>query len=65
MSRYKKGDWCETVDGLYWRFIDKHKSFYDKNPRMAVMTKNLEKMDRTRKKTIFKAADNFITQTTR
>ncbi|MEL7450881.1 MAG: cryptochrome/photolyase family protein, partial [Pseudomonadota bacterium] len=20
MSDYKKGDWCDTVDGLYWRF---------------------------------------------
>jgi len=64
MSRYKKGDWCHAVDGLYWRFIEKHKDFYKKNPRMAVMTKNLERMDPDRKKTIFSAADEFILKST-
>ena len=23
----QKGDWRDTMDGLYWRFIDKNKSF--------------------------------------
>ena len=64
MSDYKKGDWCQIADGLYWRFIDKHQDFYRKNPRMSVMLKNLEKMDSTRKKTIFKAADDFIAKVT-
>lgn len=63
MSDYKKGDWCQTVDGLYWRFIDKHKKFYQSNPRMAVMVKSLEKMDKSRKKEIFKAAESFIERT--
>ena len=64
MSDYKKGDWCETVDGLYWRFIDKHKDFYAKNPRMSMMVKNLDKMDPERKKRIFKAANGFIKKVT-
>jgi len=64
MSRYKKGDWCEAVDGLYWRFIDKHQAFYKKNPRMSVMVKTLEKMDPERKKRIFKKANEFIKKVT-
>ena len=64
MSRYKKGDWCEIVDGLYWRFIDKHQDFYKKNPRMAMMVKTLEKMDPKRKKHIIKRANEFIKQVT-
>ncbi len=60
MSRYKKGDWCQTVDGLYWRFIDKHQDFYKKNPRMSVMVKTLERMDKDRKENIFKKANEFI-----
>lgn len=64
MSDYKKGDWCETVDGLYWRFIEKHRDFYAKNPRMSMMVKNLDKIDPERKKRIFKAANDFIKKVT-
>ena len=64
MSDYKKGDWCLAVDGLYWRFIEKHKDFYKKNPRMSMMTKMLDKIDPDRKELIFKAADKFIEETT-
>ena len=65
MSRYKKGDWCEIVDGLYWRFIDKHQDFYKKNPRMAVMIGTLDRMDPERKKHIFKRANDFIKEVTK
>ncbi|TNF28695.1 MAG: cryptochrome/photolyase family protein, partial [Deltaproteobacteria bacterium] len=64
MSDYKKGDWCDVVDGLYWRFIDKHQDFYRSNPRMSMMVKTLEKMDPSRKKTIFQAAEKFIQEVT-
>jgi len=64
MSDYKKGDWCHTADGLYWKFIDKHIDFYKKNPRMSMMTKHIDKMDPDRKKMIFSAANKFIKKTT-
>lgn len=64
MSRYKKGDWCEAADGLYWRFIDKNKDFYSKNPRMSFMVKTLERMDEERKKRIFKKAADFTRKVT-
>jgi deoxyribodipyrimidine photolyase-related protein len=44
MSNFKKGDWCEVWDGLYWRFMHRHRSFFERNPRMSVMTKQLDKM---------------------
>ncbi|MEM7647137.1 MAG: cryptochrome/photolyase family protein, partial [Pseudomonadota bacterium] len=28
MSDYKKGPWCDTLDGLYWRFIAKNRDFF-------------------------------------
>ena len=28
MMHFKKGNWCDIMDGLYWRFIDKHKDFF-------------------------------------
>ena len=60
MSNYKKGSWCNIVDGLYWRFIDKHKSFYQSNPRLSFQTSMLEKMDSDRKKQIFQCAETFL-----
>ena len=64
MSNYKKGDWCNVVDGLYWSFIDKNKLFFSKNPRLSLMTKNLDKLAVDRKQLIYKAAGDFIDHTT-
>ena len=64
MSNYSKGDWCDIVDGLYWRFTDKHRSFYEKNARMGFMTRTLDRMDGERKKLIFSKAEDFIKKTT-
>jgi len=64
MSHYPKGDWCDTVDGLYWRFIDKFHPTFKANPRMSMMVATLNKMDPERKKRIFAAAENFLDQHT-
>ena len=37
MSNYKKGEWSETWDALYWNFINKNREFFKKNPRMSMM----------------------------
>lgn len=63
-DQYGQGDWCEVADGLYWRFIDRHRSFFNSNPRMSVMTGNLDKMDPERKHRIFTKAGKFIADVT-
>ena len=45
MSDYKKGPWCEILDGLYWSFMKKHSSKFADNPRMKMQIVLLEKMD--------------------
>ena len=60
MSNFKKGDWCEIVDGLYWNFIEKNRDFFASNPRLGLMVRSLEKMNKDRKDIIFKAAQEFI-----
>ena len=60
MSNYKKGEWCDTVDGLYWRFIEKNIETIKKNARMPFAEKTLHNMDQNRKKYIFMCAENFI-----
>ena len=64
MSNFKKGDWCEIVDGLYWKFIEDNKEFFTKNPRLSLMIIALEKLDQERKLRIFKAAEIFIEEKT-
>ncbi len=62
MGKYAAGDWCEIVDGLYWGFIEKHKDFFKKNPRLGMMVRTLEKMDAGRKKNILGAASDYKTR---
>ncbi len=64
MSDYKRGDWCDTVDGLYWRFIEKHLEYFAKNPRLSVMTRALNNLKPERKQRIFDAAEQFLEQHT-
>ncbi len=59
MGGFKKADWCDAVDGLYWSFIEKHKDFFLKNPRLSMMARTVEKMDKKRKTDIFKAAQQL------
>ena len=44
MSDYKKGDWTGVWDGLYWRFVSKHRDFFSRNPRMKVMVSQVDRM---------------------
>jgi deoxyribodipyrimidine photolyase-related protein len=44
MSDYPKGDWCDIWDGLFWDFIDSNRAFYQNQPRLGMMTRQLDKM---------------------
>ncbi len=64
MMDFKKGDWCNIMDGLYWRFIDRNRRFFLKNPRLSMMVRIFDKMKSERKKLILSEADEFIKQNT-
>ena len=64
MSNFKKGDWCDIVDGLYWKFIEEKKDFFITNPRLSLMIRALEKLNPDRKEHIFECANNFIKKVT-
>lgn len=65
MSNYKKGEWNDIWDGLFWRFIDKHQAFLSKNARMGFLVNTLKKMKSDRKKVIFQKAEYFIAKVTK
>lgn len=60
MSNFKKGPWCEIWDGLFWRFVDKHKKFFAANPRLNMMNRQLAKMKEEKKVRLFKAAEQYL-----
>ena len=64
MSDYKKDDWCDIWDGLFWRFIGKNSEFFSKNYRMSMMVRTYEKMDPAKKKKLIKTAETFIKEKT-
>jgi len=60
MSNYKKDEWCDIVDGLYWKFMSDNLSFFKTNPRLSILVKSVERMNEDRKNMIFEKATNFI-----
>jgi len=64
MSKEPAGEWCDGVDGLYWRFIDKHRKFLSQNPRLSMMVKSFDKISQARKDKIFAAANVLQKQLT-
>ena len=47
MSNYAKGDWVDIWDGLFWRFLSKHRILFQNNPRTQVLLNMLEKNSTT------------------
>ena len=64
MMDFKKGNWCNTMDGLYWRFINRNRNFFLKNPRLSMMVRIFDKMKNERKKLILSEAEKFINKNT-
>lgn len=64
MGDYGKGPWCEIWDGLYWRFIDRHREVFQANPRLAMMVRLLERMDPQRRQELNTKAEAFLAQAT-
>ena len=64
MMDFKRGKWCNVMDGLYWRFIDRNRKFFLKNPRLSMMVRIFDKMKEDRKKLILSEANKFIKDNT-
>ncbi len=56
--------WWNIIDGLYWRFIDRNRSFFRGQARMATAVSTLDRMKIDRRKAIFEAADSFLERVT-
>lgn len=60
MSHYKKGEWSEVWDALFWRWIFKHGEALRSNPRWAMMVRNAERMDDAKRARHLEVAERFL-----
>jgi deoxyribodipyrimidine photolyase-related protein len=60
MSHYKRDVWCDTWDGLYWEFIEKHNSALLKNPHTKHLPKQLDTISPEHRRIASYRAKDFI-----
>ncbi|MBT8235376.1 MAG: cryptochrome/photolyase family protein, partial [Bacteroidia bacterium] len=60
MSNYKKGEWQDTWDGLFWNFMHKHRDFFQSNPRLSMLLHTFDKMSQHKKDSHLKNAEAFL-----
>ncbi len=60
MSDYKKGDWQNVWDGLFWRFMHTHRSFFLQNPRLGMLVRSFDKMPTSKQKSHLNNAKQFL-----
>lgn len=64
MSDYERGEWANIWDGLYWRFVEKHRSLLTKNQRMRSVVQRLDRLDPDQKRIISYRAEDFLNKFT-
>ena len=60
MSDFKSGPWCEIWGGLYWHFVCKDRKFFEKNPRLGMMARQLDRMNKEKLSKHLKTAQKFL-----
>jgi len=60
MSDYKKGEWQTIWDGLFWRFMDTHRTFFLQNPRLGMLVRTFDKMQLIKQQVHLANAEKFI-----
>ena len=60
MRDYKKGEWQTIWDGLFWRFMDTHRTFFLQNPRLGMLVRTFDKMQLSKQQVHLANAEKFI-----
>ena len=60
MSNYPKGEWQAIWDGLFWRFMHVHQSFFLQNPRLGMLVKTFDKMPEAKKTIHLNNAEKYL-----
>ncbi len=62
MSDYKKDPWTDIWDGLFWRFMQVHRTFFLKNPRLGMLIRTFDKMPEEKRNRHLDNAENYLKQ---
>lgn len=62
MSDYEKGNWQPIWDGLFWRFMNTHRDFFLKNPRLGMLVKTFDKMPKEKQEKHLQIANAYLTK---
>jgi deoxyribodipyrimidine photolyase-related protein len=63
MSDYKKEEsWSAIWDGLFWRFMHVHRSFFTTNPRLGMLVNTFDKMNEEKRKAHLNIAEKYLQQ---
>jgi deoxyribodipyrimidine photolyase-related protein len=60
MSDYKKGNWQSTWDGLFWRFMHTHRTFFLQNPRLGMLVKSFDKMSTEKQQEHLRKSQQYL-----
>jgi deoxyribodipyrimidine photolyase-related protein len=60
MSDYEKGNWQTVWDGLFWRYMHVHRSFFLKNPRLGMLVNMFDKMPGQKQQLHITNAEQFL-----
>jgi len=60
MSDYKKGEWCEIFDALYYNFINNHQKYLGKNYATSRQVAFWKKKSNDEKKIILNTANKYL-----
>ncbi|CAN5414315.1 cryptochrome/photolyase family protein [soil metagenome] len=60
LSDFQKGSWQPIWDGLFWRFMDVHRDFFLKNPRLGMLVRTFDKMTNERRFSHIETAENYL-----
>ena len=62
MSDFAKGEWCDTWNALYWRFVYVNREEFAKNRRMSMMVSVAKKMEGPKMDAHLERAESFLAE---
>jgi deoxyribodipyrimidine photolyase-related protein len=60
MTDFPKGDWQEVWDALFWRFMDVHRAFFLRNPRLSMLVRTFDKMPPEKRLGLIEKAERYL-----
>jgi deoxyribodipyrimidine photolyase-related protein len=60
MSNFSRGPWCAVWDGLFWRFLHRHRAQLEPIVRLRMMLRQLDKMPKAKLKQHLAVAERFL-----